>query len=884
MTSRSSLSLAVTILFSIIATSEAILADDDPREAAEYRLLRERGGANARPQANPLGRAITRVQQLRAQISAAAAQPAARPRGMAIFTARDAGTATDYATIAGIPVGEIAGRPAPAPGRAAAPPAGVADVRAGMLELNLEPLPAATLSPLAAPATPGGITPSRWTWLGPGNIGGRTRSIVFHPTRPSTMWLGAVAGGIWKTIDSGRSWAPLADFMGSLNVSTTVLDPNNPDMIFSGTGEGFYNIDAFRGAGIFRSSDGGSTWQQLPGTARAEFYFVNRLVITADHNTLFAATRSGLYRSTNFRGTDVTSITFESVPALQGRDILTIVCSPSETKNCAAGGRGRTAYYSVDGGITWADSAGLPDSNPTDSLVGRVELTYAAADPNLVYASVDRNLGEIYRSTDRGKAFTLRSTGANYLSAQGWYGNAIWAGDPTRPGLLVVGGIDLYRSLDGGGTLTKISDWRLSPASAHADQHTITAHPGYNGTSNRTVYFGNDGGIYRNDDILTADAQKGWVALNNNYGVTQFYGGAGNTLSGRIVAGAQDNGTLVYSPPPGVNSGPNGWGAMYGGDGGFVAADRNDPNMMYGEYVYLQIHRSIDGGNRSVLINTGLEDAGQRTRALFIAPFILDPANPETMLAGGASLWKSPNVTAATPAWTAIKAPLAPSSDGRLPLISAIEARAANPGATASEVIWLGYTNGQVFRTQNGLAEQPAWQAVTTGAPPLPARFVTRIRIDPANRNTVYITFAGYEGGNLWRSDDGGSNWRNISGPLPEVSAYDIAVHPRDSKLVYLATEVGLFASGDGGDTWWPTNQGPANVAVNELFWMEEKLIAVTHGRGIFWIDLSQFGPAVAATKQFDTSIFSRGAAPPVFDNIRQNRTFVRPVSPTNTR
>jgi photosystem II stability/assembly factor-like uncharacterized protein len=164
----------------------------------------------------------------------------------------------------------------------------------------------------------------------------------------------------------------------------------------------------------------------------------------------------------------------------------------------------------------------------------------------------------------------------------------------------------------------------------------------------------------------------------------------------------------------------------------------------------------------------------------------------------------------------------------------------------------------------------------------LPPRFITRIRVDPKNTDVVYVCYSGYQTGNLWRTQDGGATWKDISGNLPEVSVYDVAVHPSDSSLLYLATEVGVFASADGGDSWWPTNQGPANVAANELFWMEQKLITVTHGRGLFWIDLSQ---AVLASAAVSAPAGSPGLeAATTSSNVRPVRSFVRPVSPLTTQ
>ena len=144
---------------------------------------------------------------------------------------------------------------------------------------------------------------------------------------------------------------------------------------------------------FFRSLDGGATWQQLPSTASSDFYFVNRLAMTADGRALIAATRSGLYRSTNFRGASAASITFTLVlSATENQDILDIACHPTQAANCTAGGRGRTVHYSADGGVTWLQSLGLPEPNVAETFYGRVEVTYAAGNSNIVYASVDRNL------------------------------------------------------------------------------------------------------------------------------------------------------------------------------------------------------------------------------------------------------------------------------------------------------------------------------------------------------------------------------------------------------------------------------------------------------------------------------------------------------------
>jgi photosystem II stability/assembly factor-like uncharacterized protein len=702
--------------------------------------------------------------------------------------------------------------------------------------------------PTGADVAPAGLLPFRaglgpgpgggWVALGPGNIGGRTRSIVVHPGNTRILWAGSVGGGVWRTGDAGKSWQPVDDFMANLAVTTMAMDPTDPKVIYAGTGEGFYNADALRGAGIFRTTDG-LQWQQIPSTAGPNFQSVNRLAVSRDGKVLLAATRAGLFRSA-----DPNRVTW--VRVLAG-EIADVKFHPSDSARAVAGGlRNGEAYYSTDGGQTWKVAT---HAQPWAS---RVELAYAVGNPTRVYASVNVAGGQIWRSVNGGRSYTRRNGLAGgqpvpYLGDQGWYDNVIWAGDPTDANLVVVGGIDLWRSADGGNNLQRISAW-WQPGSAHADHHCIVADARYTGTRNRRVYFGNDGGIFRAGDVRSVGNDplrvQGWKELVNTYGVTQFYGGAGNAATGAVVGGTQDNGTLLYTPA----GGSEGWTEMFGGDGGWCAADPTDPNVVYGEYVFLNIHRSLNGGASAEYISgqywTGsswawkpvpyrIPDAATRN-ALFIAPFVLDPNAPNRLLAGGLSLWrtndaKRPNTNATGPAWRSIK-----SSAGGY-----ISALAVAKGD--SDVVWAGHEDGQVFKTTNGTAPTPIWQRVDHAGPrPLPAnRYCTGITIDARDHDTVYVTFGGYTQGNVWKTVDAGATWSNLGQALPAAPARALAIHPDHSDLLYAGTEVGVFASEDGGATWSPTNEGPTNCSVDDLFWMDRVLVCVTHGRGMFQIDLS---------------------------------------------
>jgi hypothetical protein len=172
-------------------------------------------------------------------------------------------------------------------------------------KLRIERMPGTPPSDLSPAAN---IDRSLWTWRGPGNVGGRIRSIAIHPTNPQVMWVGSVGGGIWKTTDGGASWQPLDDFMANLAVSTLAIDPTNPNVLYAGTGEGFYNPDSLRGAGIFKTTDGGATWTQLSSTANSDFEYVNRLSISPSNSqVLLAATGTGMFRSTD-GGTNWTKV------------------------------------------------------------------------------------------------------------------------------------------------------------------------------------------------------------------------------------------------------------------------------------------------------------------------------------------------------------------------------------------------------------------------------------------------------------------------------------------------------------------------------------------------------------------------------------------------
>ena len=665
------------------------------------------------------------------------------------------------------------------------------------------------------------LDPNEWTERGPVNVGGRTRALLVDPDDPNRLLAGSVSGGLWNSLDGGATWTVVDDFLPNLAICCLTRDPANPDLIYAGTGEVFFNGDAIGGLGIYKSWDRGATWALLPSTEGWDN--VCRIAISpADSNVVLAAKRyGGLHRSTD------AGETWVNVRWAQGS--FCAAFHPTDGSRAVAqvidydwgvGDWFHAALYSTDGGETWFAASGL---SQLWGFGSRIELAYARSNPDYVYASVAVDGGVIYRSTDGGQSYTRRTTNGN--TGVNWYANPLWV-DPTNASLLATGGYNIFKSTNGGTSLTQISDGYIMTVQPHVDIHNFTNNAGFNGTTDRALYVVNDGGIWKTNNIYTASTSSGWFKREQTYRTTQFYGAAGDGTSGRIVGGTQDNGTLR------LNAGSDVANLTFGGDGGFCAIDPNNPLYCYGEYITLQIHRSTDGGQSAAYIYNGISDAG--ANANFIAPFILDPTNPNRMLAGGASLWRSNNVKAATPTWAAIR----PAGSDH---ISAIAVAPTN-----ANVVWVGQNNGEVHRTNNGTAGNPLWFVVddNNGTNPLPNRYVTRILIDPADPNTVYLSLGGFSPDNLWRTTNGGTTWTDVTGTgitgLPYAPIRGIARHPQQSNWLYVGTEVGIFESVAGGGTWYSTNHGPANVSVDELVFLHNSntLLAATHGRGLWTAEI----------------------------------------------
>ena len=720
-----------------------------------------------------------------------------------------------------------------------------------------------------------------WTSLGPGNIGGRTRALLINPADAQVMYAAGVAGGVWKTVNGGASWTPLGDMLPNLAVNSMVMDPRNPNVIYAGTGEGFFNSDAVRGAGIFKTTDGGATWTRLENTTGQDFHYVNDIAISpVNSQRVYAATRAGVFRSTDGGATWAKTLDPQlgagcldlAIRSDQSTDFLFASCGSFQQA---------AVYRNTDAAASSVWTEVLKDAG-----MGRASLAISPSNQNVVYAAsasiaggaFQNGLHAIFRSTNGGEPGSwtpqTRNTNPTKLNTvlfsnplgaflgecglapsvfnnQGWYDNVI-AVDPIDPNRLWLGGIDLFRSDDGGANWGLASYWwadKNNPHYAHADHHVIVFHPQYNGSTNRRMFIGTDGGIFRTDDARASVATGStaacnpnatgvtWTSLNNNFGVTQFYHGAVFPDGKSYFGGTQDNGTLLGTDDAGVG----GWREIFGGDGGYVAVNPNDPNQIYLETTRLSLRKSTNGGTNFGRAIAGIDESPGNFP--FIAPFAIDPSNPQRLWIGGKTLWRSINGAAN---WAQASTPLPDSS-----MVTAI---AVSP--TNANLIAVGTQIGYAYLLAPALVSDATSSVVQN----TPGRFgyVSSVAFDPNNYRTFYVTYSTFGGKHVWRAADFGNDWSPIdgSGPnaLPDIPVNTIAIDPANTARIYVGTDVGLFVTTDGGANWAVETTGFVNAPVESLAINTNDgavyLYAFTHGRGVWRVKISDVGCNLALSSR----------------------------------
>lgn len=703
-----------------------------------------------------------------------------------------------------------------------------------------------------------------WEERGPDNVGGRTRAIMFDPNDNNykKVWAGGVTGGLWYNSDitnASSGWTNVDDFWANISVTCIAYDPNNTSIFYVGTGEGWGNGSG-RGAGIWKTTDGGAHWSQL--TASEGFYYVNDILVRDEsgesvlyvgvsyqyYEGTFHGPAEGLYRSTDGGSTFSSSSVLGNAPnghpygaadiELDANNRLWVGTRRNAWNTYQADGSGSGTILYSDDGTNWTIST-------TETNGGRVELCCAPSDANILYAVIQNDSPSdsqqdcltILRSGDNGSSWDSKTIPVmlddntnHFTRGQAWY-DMILAVHPTVPNTVIVGGIDLHKSTDGGTNWTGISQWYggYGKPYVHADQHQIIWRPGYN---NQAV-LGNDGGVYYSADIGSASAPS-FTVMNNNYNVTQFYSCAIHPTSGTdyFLGGTQDNGSQQFS-----SAGMNSTTEVTGGDGAYCHIDQNNATYQMTSYVYNSIWVSQNGGA------SFFRPVDDQSTGLFINPSDYDDNQNILYSARTTSTVLRLNDVSGSPTVDYIT-------------ISGMTSKASHlrvsPYTTGSTTLYVGTQSGDLYKVTNANTASPSVTEITGAF--FPNGNISCVELG-ASENELLVTFSNYGVTSVWYSSNGGVSWSSKEGALPNMPVRWAVFNPLDRSEVLLATEVGVWKSlnfNDATPTWSSATSGLSNVRVDmlQVRSSDNTVLAATHGRGFFTGSFT-YGPVRLQAKVF---------------------------------
>ncbi len=668
-----------------------------------------------------------------------------------------------------------------------------------------------------------------WIVRGPGNIGGRANTIAVHPQNENIMYAGFARGGVWKTTDGGLNWAPVFDDQPFLAIGDIEIDPSNPEVVYVGTGDP--NISSLPGIGngLFKSEDGGLSWQHL---GLEEQRIISQVRVNPqDPDIIYAAAmglpfernnQRGLYRSED-GGQSWEQVLFISNQA----GIIDLAMHPADPNIIYASGwdrirnnqestitgSGAKIYKTSDGGDTWSLlQGGLPQGE-----MGRIGLAIAPSNPETVYAlyvGTDSQIHDVFRTDDGGQAWfpivnfnSPQGLDRGLLGGFGWFFGKIRA-NPLNPNDLFILGVDLWRSRDGGQSWEESTPpwWQYE---VHADKHDLVFTP------SGSLLLATDGGLYR-----SVNNGLSWEDIEN-IPTTQFYRVAYNPHQPAFYyGGAQDNGTT------GGASLDMEWPRIYGGDGFQVAFRPDVPGVMYAETQNGNIVVSLDGGDSFESATDGIDPGDRRDWDM---QYIISPHNPDVLYTGTFRLYRS--TAGAIPFWEPISGDL---SDGLILNARYHNITTVEESPVVEGLLYAGTVDANVWRSDDAGG---SWLEIKDG---LPERYVTSVKASPEFADWVYVTHSGYKDNDFFprihRSKDRGDTWEAISGNLPGLAINDVYILPghRDSVL-FAATDGGVYGSMDSGGRWERLGLNMPYVPSYDLAWNEERneLVAGTFARSI---------------------------------------------------
>jgi photosystem II stability/assembly factor-like uncharacterized protein len=645
------------------------------------------------------------------------------------------------------------------------------------------------------------------------------------------------------------------------------MDPYNSQILYAGTGEGYFGFDNILGDGIYKTINGGQSWNHLDSAFISNT--INDIVISkVNSNTIYAATVTGVLKSNDAGQTWANILSHTNNGG----------CLDLEIKNnnsvdylfVSCGTLGEATVYRNTNAINTPNSW-LPVLVP-DPNRGRTTLAIAPSNQQVVYALSASNetdpdkkdgLYKVYKSTTSGSSWfvpvdnntTDKPSRAllsepistsyiecgfgsqNYYSNQGWHNNSITV-DPLDEDRIWAGGVALFRSDDGGFTWGEASYWPSlsSDQYVHADIHSIVFHPNYNGSSNTTLLVANDGGIFKttnaNDAVASTEyafpdsplcgsqyIEVNWQKLNNGYAVTQFNHGAIFPSGDSYWGGTQDNGFLWGSQATGLD-----WQRILGGDGSHVEINKDNSNILYANTIGMNFRKSINAGVSFQSATNGFLNFS----ALFVNPFAIDPNNQQRLwIASSEYIYRTDN---AADTWSRANSNL-------LNILGS--ALAVSP--INSDLVLVGTASGNIHKTLNATTATAStiWSVSTPRG-----GHVTSLTFNPNNDNEVIATYGSLHGGaHIWKSTDAGDTWFAIDGSgfnsVPNIPVLSLAYDSLNTDIMFAGTDLGVLITYDGGENWSNAN---ANVLpktpTEHLAFVDTPqftgIYAFTYGRSVY--------------------------------------------------
>jgi len=694
-----------------------------------------------------------------------------------------------------------------------------------------------------------------WRCIGPYR-GGRVVAVAGHPTDPLTFYFGACAGGVWKTTDGGLTWECVSDgYFNTAAVGAIAVAKSDPNVVYVGMGECCIRGNVSHGDGVYKSADGGKTWVHLGLSdtrhiARIRIHPANPdVVYVAALGHAFGPNEErGIFRSTDggktwerilYRGPDAGAIDLIMDPT-NPRILYAAFWEARRTFwNLTSGGPGSGIFKSTDGGNTWVELTNNPGL-PT-GLKGRIGLAISAARPERVWAIVEAVDGAVFRSDDGGATWERLSEQGD-LRRRAWYYQHIVA-DPQDPETVYVLNIELWKSVDGGRTFNTM-------ASPHGDHHDLWIDP----SNPKRMILGHDGGA-----SVTFDGGLSWTPIDNQPTAQMYHVTTDNQFPYRVYGSQQDN-TAISIPSRSVTGAitQTEWYKPGGGESGYIAVKPDDPNIVVGGAIgsglgngrlILYDRRTCQERNITVWpeatgMGVGAKDLKYRFQWTF--PILFSPHDPNTLYVTANVVFRSRDLGSS---WEVISPDLTRNDPTKLEpsggpitrdntgaeVYCTIFAFAESPHEPG--VFWAGSDDGLIHLSRDG---GKTWQNVTP--PDLPEwTLISMVECSPHDPATVYVAATRYKLDDfrpyLYKTNDYGRTWTKIIGGIPDHDfTRCIREDPVRRGLLFAGTETGLYVSFDDGENWVRFHGANLPVVpIYDLVIKDDDLIVATHGRG-FWI------------------------------------------------